>query len=161
MTRRDSVCRSVRRSVGRSVRRSVPVYFFSPKGDLTSVTAPAQRTRLMLSCIRPCSILGNILAATTSRSDPNKQKANLVLTLEKTEDSQEVSFNTDLMQIHALFSRVHAIYKSLFQLVGPSVHLSVRPSIRPSVCPSVHSSVHPSGLAGWAAGLAGWPRGDK
>ena len=40
-----SPCRSVRPSV----RRSVPVYFFSPKGDLTSVIAPAQRTRLMHS----------------------------------------------------------------------------------------------------------------
>ena len=41
-------------SVGWSVRRSVTLYFFQPKSDLTSVTAPAKRTRLMLSCIRPC-----------------------------------------------------------------------------------------------------------
>ena len=44
-------------SVRRSVRPSVdPGFLFSLKGDLTSVTAPAQRTRLMLSCRRPCFV---------------------------------------------------------------------------------------------------------
>ena len=55
---RDSISHSVGQLVRPSVCRSVPVYFFFPKGDLTSITAPAQRTRQMLSCKRPCSTSG-------------------------------------------------------------------------------------------------------
>ena len=61
---RDSTPHFVRPSVGHSVGWSVgwlvgrweTVDFFSPKGDLTSIIAPAQCTRMMLSCIRPCSL---------------------------------------------------------------------------------------------------------
>ena len=56
-----SVRRSVRRSVGPSVGRSVTRFFltaeFKPISDLTSINAPAQRTRLILSCIPTCFLL--------------------------------------------------------------------------------------------------------
>ena len=42
--------------LGPSISLSVTLYFFQPKGNLTSVNAPSQRTRLMLSCIRPCCV---------------------------------------------------------------------------------------------------------
>ena len=59
---RGCVRPSVRRSVGPSVRpsfrRSVTRFFQSaelkPKCDLTSINAPAQHSRLILSCIRTC-----------------------------------------------------------------------------------------------------------
>ena len=57
------VCPSIGPSVGPSVGLSIVPSFrhaffltaeFKPKSDLTSINAPAQRSQLMLPCIRPC-----------------------------------------------------------------------------------------------------------
>ena len=55
-TIRGFVRPSVRPSVRGSVRWS-GVSEFKPKSDLTSINAPAQRLRLIWSCIRPCFLL--------------------------------------------------------------------------------------------------------
>ena len=56
---RRSVRRSIRPSVGPSVRGPSCVFLnaeFKPKSNLTSINAPAQRSRLYVSCIRTCFI---------------------------------------------------------------------------------------------------------
>ena len=52
-----SLFQSVCRSDGRSICNCL---LFSPIGDSTSVNAPSQRTRLMLTCIWPCFLLYTI-----------------------------------------------------------------------------------------------------
>ena len=101
----NSVGRSDDPLVSPSVGRSLTLYFLSPKGDLTSVTAPAQRTRLMLSCIRPCLLLRSFLDMRL----------------------YDCSFRTLLVIPckHAWILIVYTrLYKSFRPSVGPSVGLS-------------------------------------
>ena len=108
------------RSVGPSVGLSVTFYCFQLKGDLTSVTAPAQRTRLMLSCIRPCLLLCSFLDMRL----------------------YDCSFRT-LFVIpckHAWILIVYTrLYKSFRPSVGPSVGRSSAPAhrTRPNVSQSL------------------------